>query len=318
MTRMQEITVRFPGVMKSALCAALVLAIGFVVTATPAVGKAYADSRADSSQTAPAPDHVIMPKELVGKWSPNADEKEATYIEFRYDNGDLVYFYYVMAYNVIGTGSLDSRLSEFEFNHGFVALQGNHGTCDCYLTDGKRVYESFYVDTASEGYITKQDTGEKYYKVGKPGKWRSWLSWPTKPDCYESTTVATAQGKTATGVGSGKAESAPQVKVANLKASNVTGTNVLLSATAYKTPGVNVKNCGIYLGTSEATMQRCNVEAVPQVSNDYHGGNDFDIWYDLNDELGIYLDPGTKYYYLFYCEVGDEVYLSDVATFTTA
>ena len=305
MTRMLNTAVRAQKAAKRVLGAALALMLGFVLAGMPTAGKAYA-----ASQTAPAPDHVVMPKELVGKWSPDENATQPRYVEFRYDDGDLVYFYYQMVYNLIGPGKLEDRKCEYEYNHGFVALQGNHGTCDCYLTDGSRVWESFYVDTASKGYIVEQDSGEKYYKVGKPGKWRSWLEWPTKPDCYEETTVATANGKTSTG--------AESVRVANLKASNVTATNALLSATAYKTPGVNVKNCGIYLGTSEATMQRCNVEAVPQVSNDYHGGNDFDIWYDLNDELGISLAPGTKYYYLFYCEVGDEVYLSDVATFTTA
>ena len=298
--------------------AILALALLPLCKGTPVAQEAYADSYADTHQTAPAPDHVIMPEELVGKWSPNADEFEPQYIEIRYDGDDLVYYYYGIVHP-LGKGKIEDRATDFEYNHGYVALQGNHGTCACYLTNGSREYVSFYVDGASKGYITKQDDGKKFRKVGKPEAWRSYLDWPTKPGCYEETTVATAKGKTTTGAkteASSKAKAA-KVKVANLSATNVTGANALLSATAYKEPGTNVKNCGIYLGQSPATMTRVNVEAVPQVSNDYHGGKDFDIWYDLNDELGITLEPHAKYYYQFYCEVGDEVYLSDVATFAT-
>lgn len=290
------------------------LALSIACLWTPCIERAYADGYADTHQTAPMPDHVIMPKELVGKWSPDAEIDESRYIEFRYDKGDLVYFYYMMAYNAYGIASMKSRLGEFEFNHGFVALQGNHGTCDCYTTNGKKIYESFYVDTASKGYIIKQDSGEKFYKVGKPGKWRKWLSWPTKPDCYDATTGATANGNTSLGPKAGDDAKADKVRIADLKATNITSTNALLSATAYKDPSTKVKNCGIYLGASEATMQRENIESVPDAHNGYHNLN---IWYDLNEELGITLEPHTTYYYVFYCEVGDEVYLSDTATFTT-
>lgn len=317
MTNMQAIVARVSKAIK--LTSTLMLAVAFSLAflAVSEVDEAYANDRSEAQQTAPAPDHVIMPKELVGKWSPDEDTDQPHYIEIRYDNGNLVYYYYRMTYNLFGSGKLEDRREEFEYNHGYVALKGNHGTCDCYLTNGSRAYVSFYVNDASKGVIYMQDDGEVWHKVGKPGKWRKFLSWPTKPDCYDATTVATARGKTTTGADSGAKASVEEVRIANLKASNITDTNALLSATAYKKPGVNVKNCGIYLGYSEATMQRENIEVVPQVSNDYHGGYDFDIWYDLNEELGLTLEPHSKYYYLFYCEVGDEVYLSDVATFTT-
>jgi len=314
MMREQSTNIQHPMTVTLAIVMTLALLLIGVSIGSPYAAKAYADDYAKTHQTAPMPDHVIMPKELVGKWSPNAEEDEAIYIEFRYDKGDLVYFFYKMVYDPIGTGSLKSRLDEFEFNHGFVALQGNHGTCNCYTTSGKKIYESFYVDKASEGYIVEQDSGKKYYKVGKPGKWRKWLDWPTKPDCYDATTGATANGKTSLGPGANNASKADAVKITNLKATNVSSTNAVLSATAYKDPETKVKNCGIFLGGSEATMQRENIEAVPDANNGYHNLN---IWYDLNEELGLTLEPHTTYYYVFYCEVGDEVYLSDTATFTT-
>lgn len=116
--------------------------------------------------------------------------------------------------------------------------------------------------------------------------------------------------------GSGVAQSA-SISVSNLKADNVTKGNALLSATAFKDPGVNVSTCGIYLGTSKKGMSKQNAENVPDVSNRYHGGKDFDIWYDLNDELGIHLKAKTKYYYKFYVVVDGVEYTSDMASFKT-
>ena len=116
----------------------------------------------------------------------------------------------------------------------------------------------------------------------------------------------------------GKAKSASAApSVRNLQAKNVTKGNALLSATAYKDPGTYVSTCGIYLGTSKKGMTKQNAERVPDVSNRYHNGKDFDIWYDLNDELGIKLKAKTKYYYKFYVEVNGKEYTSDVASFTT-
>lgn len=108
------------------------------------------------------------------------------------------------------------------------------------------------------------------------------------------------------------------VTVGNVRVSKVTSTNAFLEATAYKSSGVNVYSCGIYLGTSEAGMTKRNTEIVPDVSNAYHGGNDFDIWYDLNDELHITLEPDTTYYFKFYCTVEGNEYTSDVNSFTTS
>ena len=115
----------------------------------------------------------------------------------------------------------------------------------------------------------------------------------------------------------GAAAQGASISVGNLKAKNVTAGNALLSATAYKDSGVDVSTCGIYLGTSKKGMTKQNTENVPNVSNRYHGGRDFDIWYDLNDELGIHLKAGTKYYYKFYVVVDGVEYTSDVASFNT-
>ena len=113
------------------------------------------------------------------------------------------------------------------------------------------------------------------------------------------------------------AEKAASASVGNLKADNITKGNALLSATAYKNPSVSVSTCGIYLGTSKTGMTKQNAETVPNASNRYHNGKDFDIWYDLNGELGIQLQANTKYYYKFYIIVNGEEYTSDMASFKT-
>ena len=285
----------------------LSLALAGMLIVVPGAGTALA-----APQTAPAPDHVIQPKELVGKWSPDPDADEPHYIEIYYSKGHLVYYYYRMVYDVYS--GLNKGKTEFEYNHGYIALQGNHGTCDLYTTNGKSIYLSLYVDQASSGCLYDQETGKKYTYMGKADGWRSYLSWPTKPDCYDATTGATVSGKTTTGSNS---NAAAPMTVGNLAATEVGYTNARLSATAYKTPSVNVTACGLYLGTSEGTMQKCNTESVGQATNNYRNGNGFDIWYDLNDELNIRLMSGTKYYYQFYCISNGVEYRSPVATFTT-
>ena len=52
--------------------------------------------------------------------------------------------------------------------------------------------------------------------------------------------------------------------------------------------GKKPSEVGIYFGTSENGMSK--------VANDVinHNKNPFDMWYDLNDEAGLYLDSNTK------------------------
>ena len=307
MTRTFKTSATTVATMRQLAATLFALVVAFMLMAAPGAGKALA-----SPQTAPSPDHVVQPSELVGKWSPDADSDQPHYLEVYYSKGHLVYFYYRMVYGP-GTGGTKANPAEFEYNHGYLALQGNHGTCLAYNTAGTKVYHSYYVDQASKGVMYDQETGQKLKYVGKAGSWRSWLNWPTKPACYDATTGATASGKTSTGTTKQEAK----VKVGNLAATEIGSMNARLSATAYKTPAVNVSTCGLYLGTSEGTMQKCNTENVGSATNNYRNGNSFDIWYDLNNELGIRLMSGTKYYYQFYCVSGGVEYRSGVGTFTT-
>lgn len=75
--------------------------------------------------------------------------------------------------------------------------------------------------------------------------------------------------------------------------------------------GQKPSEVGIYFGTSEGNMTK--------VANDYinHNKNPFDMWYDLNDEVGLFLDSNTKYYWQCYAIINGKEYKGEVKSFTT-
>lgn len=76
-------------------------------------------------------------------------------------------------------------------------------------------------------------------------------------------------------------------------ADSVTAGNAILRGTAsYK--GARPTEVGLYLGTSPDSMTKVAKDNID------HNKNPFDIWYDLNDEVSLYLSPGTTYYYKIY------------------
>lgn len=58
---------------------------------------------------------------------------------------------------------------------------------------------------------------------------------------------------------------------------------------------------------------------MSKVANDVinHNKNPFDMWYDLNDEAGLYLDSNTKYYWQCYAIVNGKEYKGEIKSFTT-
>ena len=48
-----------------------------------------------------------------------------------------------------------------------------------------------------------------------------------------------------------------------------------------------------------------------------HNKNPFDMWYDLKDEAGLYLDSNTKYYWQCYAIVNGKEYKVEIKSFTT-
>ena len=93
------------------------------------------------------------------------------------------------------------------------------------------------------------------------------------------------------------------VTVNTTVADSITESNATVRGTvAYS--GQKPSEVGIYFGTSENGMSK--------VANDVinHNKNPFDMWYDLKDEAGLYLDSNTKYYWQCYAIVNGKEYKS--------
>ena len=103
----------------------------------------------------------------------------------------------------------------------------------------------------------------------------------------------------------------------DLRAENVTTCNAKLCGTLHKDSGTWISSVGLYLGTAPNTMTRVNTEDIGSAANHYNGGYSFDIWYDLNSELGFRLKQGTTYYYAFYGVKDGEIIVGDVSAFVT-
>lgn len=109
---------------------------------------------------------------------------------------------------------------------------------------------------------------------------------------------------------------APPVTVITGSAQNVTSTNARITGFASKNPGTAVSACGLYFGTDYYNLPKINYESVGRSANNHRNGTGFDIWYDLNSELGIYLSPGVTYYYRVYCICNGMEYWGDTMSFT--
>lgn len=100
------------------------------------------------------------------------------------------------------------------------------------------------------------------------------------------------------------------VTVNTTVADSITESNATVRGTvSYR--GQKPSEVGIYFGTSEKGMSK--------VANDVinHNKNPFDMWYDLNDEAGLYLDSNTKYYWQCYAIVNGKEYKGEIKSFTT-
>lgn len=119
------------------------------------------------------------------------------------------------------------------------------------------------------------------------------------------------------GAGSNLGDTA-NVTVTITGAENIGTTTATLRGHCYKNgSSVWVSTCGLYIGTSMSNMSKINTETVSNGANNKDSGTGFDIWYDLENELGYKLTSGTTYYYRFYCVHNGTEYLSDVRSFTT-
>lgn len=133
-----------------------------------------------------------------------------------------------------------------------------------------------------------------------------------KPTTLENKTTTTT--KPVTTIPNNSAASATQSSSVNIKATsakNVTQTNAVVYGNASYT-STKPTEVGLYIGTSQSNMKLVASDPIN------HSKNPFDIWYDLNQEAGMKLQPGTTYYYKLYATVNGTKQFSNTVSFTTA
>ena len=100
-------------------------------------------------------------------------------------------------------------------------------------------------------------------------------------------------------------------KNVTMKALSVTETDAKLSMTVKLSAGMNAKKAGFYIGTNANYLTKSKKELTVK-NADLSKGVSFQI-----SDYGFELQPGTKYYYRFYCVINGYEVCSKVASFTT-
>ncbi len=100
------------------------------------------------------------------------------------------------------------------------------------------------------------------------------------------------------------------ITVNTLDARNISQTNATVYGSASYS-GTRPSEVGLYFGTSSGSLKKVAHESID------FSKNPFDIWYDLNDEAGQYLSPGTTYYYQFYAIQNGTEARGSINSFTT-
>lgn len=172
---------------------------------------------------------------------------------------------------------------------------------DC---DGSTIY---YVEGNNADVVMKNSC-EVYTKRGNERRVQGYLH----PN-YKGTSTGSGGG-----TDSGQEDMKSQIKVNAIQANSVTSNNATLYGSCEKpSSAVIIEECGIYFGTSKTNLNIKKTEPVSAGANNKNGGTEFNIWYDVNEDLGKTLSPGTTYYYQFFCSYGDEEIKSNIASFTT-
>ena len=77
---------------------------------------------------------------------------------------------------------------------------------------------------------------------------------------------------------------------------------------------VNPDEAGLYFGSSPDELIKIARRKNPMELYDF---STFEIWFDLNTDSGIFLNPETTYYYQHYAKIGDTEKRGAIESFTT-
>ena len=95
-------------------------------------------------------------------------------------------------------------------------------------------------------------------------------------------------------------------------ATKITQTNAFLYGKLNYNQNANCTQCGVRLINASTGASVASKDEYVNYNSNY-----VDMWYDITDELGVTLTPGTTYKYNFYAIVNGKEYWSPVGTFTT-
>ena len=95
-------------------------------------------------------------------------------------------------------------------------------------------------------------------------------------------------------------------------ATKITQTNAFLYGKLNYNQNANCTQCGVRLINASTGASVASKDEYVNYNYNY-----VDMWYDITDELGVTLTPGTTYKYNFYAIINGKEYWSPVGTFTT-
>ena len=95
-------------------------------------------------------------------------------------------------------------------------------------------------------------------------------------------------------------------------ATKITQTNAFLYGKLNYNQNANCTQCGVRLINASTGASVASKDEYVNYKSNY-----VDMWYDITDELGVTLTPGTTYKYNFYAIINGKEYWSPVGTFTT-
>lgn len=137
--------------------------------------------------------------------------------------------------------------------------------------------------------------------VLKPGKTYSWRCYAIQDGKEVKGSLKTFKTKPST----------DKTTITTTTAESITSTNAVVHGEVGYT-GAKPSEFGIYFGKSQNSMKK--VASDPEPSFDM---NPFPIWFDLNVEANITLDPNTKYYWRCYVVQNGKEYKGNTKNFKT-
>ncbi|MBQ8264654.1 MAG: InlB B-repeat-containing protein [Oscillospiraceae bacterium] len=95
----------------------------------------------------------------------------------------------------------------------------------------------------------------------------------------------------------------------------VGSTNACVVTRIYKTSGSNITKSGLILSKADGTVIKKYTDDVTGLVK--KSTTVFHSWYDINEELGVTLTPGTTYKYQFFAVVNGKTFYGNTYSFTT-